>query len=186
MIIATTYFDGPIAIAGITDAATIAEVGMYINELEPEFLNNLLGTDLAGKLVQGLTDATPKYVSIRDGGAYTNREGRPARWFGLKRKLGDSDKYISPIADYVYCNYMRTNATLTTGTGEKVVAAANTVQASAQIKIGRAWNRMAVMNWELVDFLLSNVTDYPEFSAYYNQRNNVTLAKMLSRMNILF
>lgn len=75
----------------------------------------------------------------------------------------------SLIANYVYWHWMADQATVTTGTGEKSSTAANAVDASPARKMVRAWNQMVDWNWELIEFLLSNPTDYPEFQNYYGR-----------------
>jgi len=75
----------------------------------------------------------------------------------------------SLIANYVYWHWMADQSTVTTGTGEKASAAANAVDVSPARKMVRAWNQMVKWNCELVEFLLSNPTDYPEFQNYYGR-----------------
>lgn len=75
----------------------------------------------------------------------------------------------SLVANYVYWHWMADQATVTTGTGEKASAAANAVDASPARKMVRAWNQMVKWNLELVEFLLSNPADYPEFQNYYSR-----------------
>lgn len=78
-------------------------------------------------------------------------------------------KKSSLIANYVYWHWMADQATVTTGTGEKVPAAANGVDASPARKMVRAWNQMVDWNNELIEYLLSNATDYPEFQDHYGR-----------------
>ena len=186
MTIDLTYFEGAIAIPQLNDAAVASDANLFVAEYTEKFFRDLFGDEFYKKYTDGLAANNAKYVAIRDGKDYVNRNQQNKSWKGLKRKLGALDKYISPIADFVFVWYKRTNVTFSTGTGEKTLGAANAEQASANLKIAKAWNRMADMNWELVDFLLSNEIDYPEFKTYYDQRCNRALANMLSKMNIMF
>lgn len=70
----------------------------------------------------------------------------------------------SPIANFIYYWYLRNNATTTAGSGE----AGNNVSApvSPKTKMVRAWNQMAEWNLELVEFLLSNMSVYTEFTYF--------------------
>lgn len=89
----------------------------------------------------------------------------------------------SLIANYVYWHWMENEATNTTGTGEKVAANANAVNASPGQKMVRAWNQMVWWNWELIEFLLSNPTDYPQFTDHYG-RIPMNLIKRQNLFNI--
>lgn len=87
----------------------------------------------------------------------------------LTNSSATGTKKTSPIANYVYWHWMADQATVTTGTGEKASAAANAVDASPARKMVRAWNQMVDWNCELVEFLLSNPADYPEFQNHYGR-----------------
>lgn len=164
-LIDTSYFYGDLSIAQITEDSVDTVVKRFIALYEPEVLTNLMGYELYKNYLAGVTAGTQKYKDVRDGKEYTNRMGRLSKWRGLKQKLG-SDSF-SLVANYVYFQYIKDQASSTTGTGEKISNAQNAIGTSPRFKMVRAWNQMARWNWELVEFLLSNQSDYPEFLTHY-------------------
>lgn len=165
----TSYFFGPITIANITDAAVVSSFNLFLSEYEEKLLTDLLGYDLSKKYKAGIASPTPdaKWTDLRDGKEYTNRIGILQKWKGLKFTDGTAKKSL--IANYVYYMYMRNNATVTTGVGEKIAKAQNAEAASSAYKMVNAWNQMVEWNWELSEFFLSNPASYPEFSDHYGR-----------------
>lgn len=163
----STYFFGPVLIPQNSDSAVSGSLQLFIDTKEPELLRQLLGYELHKAYTAGIAAGSPdaKWIAIRDGKEYTNRQGYLDKWRGLKFTDGTGKK--SPIANYVYWHWMENEATVTTGTGEKKAANQNAVDASPAVKMVRAWNEMIDMNWELIEFLLSNQSDYPEFINYF-------------------
>ena len=162
-----SFFFGEVNIAQKSDAA--GSLGLFIDEMEPRLLTDLLGYELWKAYTTGIAAGSPdaKWLAIRDGKEYTNRAGYLTFWNGLKFTKGGIKKSL--IANYIYWHWMADQATVTTGTGEKTPAAANAVDASPARKMVRAWNQMVCWNLELIEFLLSNPTDYPEFQSYYSR-----------------
>lgn len=76
-------------------------------------------------------------------------------------------KKKSLIANYVYWHWMENETTSTTGTGEKVIDGQNASNASPVFKMVSAWNEMVNQVWELIEFLLTNESDYPTFRDHY-------------------
>lgn len=74
----------------------------------------------------------------------------------------------SPIANFVYYNWMKQNASFTTASGEKTIKNPIAVNSTPVAKMMEAWNEMADWNKKLVEFLRVNETVYPEFKSYYN------------------
>lgn len=77
----------------------------------------------------------------------------------------------SLIANYVYYWYSRQQATGTTGTGEKELAAQNAINASAVTKQMNAWNKMVDWVRDCREFLLTNDDDYPQYTDTVGQCN---------------
>lgn len=184
----TSFFYGDLSIAQITDTAVANTVNRVINEREPELLLALFGYELYKNYQAGIIAETQKYIDIRDGKEYTNRAGRLTKWRGLKETVVEpvvgppavAGQYRSLIANYVYYWHMRNNATVSTGTGEKTSKAQNAADASPRQKMSSAWNQMVQWNWELVEFIISNDTDYPEFLNYYSNRELQNLLTTIS------
>jgi hypothetical protein len=175
----SSYFFGPLTIPQKSDAAVSSSLTWLINELEPKLLTDLLGYELyktyaAGIAVLPTPDA--KWTDLRDGKEYTNRSSILTKWKGLKYTEGTTAKK-SLIANYVYWHWMEKEASASTGTGEKVPNAQNAVNTSPIHKMVRAWNEMVCMNFELIEFLLSNQSTYPEFVNHYGRIPRTILKK---------
>jgi len=164
-----SFFFGNLHIAQKSDAAVSSSLNWFIDEYEPRLLTDLLGYELYEAYKTGIAAGSPdaKWTDLRDGKAYTNRAGITVKYQGLKWSIGGSKK--SPIANYVYWYWMENQVSDSTGTGEKVTDAQASAGVSPATKMIRAWNQMADWNRELLEFLLSNETDYPEFTDHYSR-----------------
>lgn len=162
-LIDTSYFFGDLNIGQKSEVA--GSLSEFILEYEDRLLNDLFGYAFKKVYDTGIGASTEKYVAIRDGKEYTNRSGQLAKWRGLKYTIGTVKK--SPIANYVYWHWMQNEASSTTGTGEVKLNAQNATSVSPAGKMVRAWNEMVQMVYELIEFLLSNENDYPEFIDWY-------------------
>lgn len=163
----STYFFGPLNIA---QKATVASsLSEFIAEHEDKLLTDLLGYELYKAYKVGIAVSTPeaKWTDLRDGKEYEKRNGIPSKWKGLKFTEGTAKKSL--IANYVYWHWLENEASLTSGTGEKSAISENAVNVSPAGKMVNAWNQMVYWNWELVEFLLSNPDDYPEFINHYSR-----------------
>lgn len=178
----STYFFGNTHIPQGSATGVAGSLQLLIDSKEPELLEMLFGYELYKAYTTGIAAGSPdaKWISLRDGKEYTNRQGYLTKWKGLKFTLGTSKKSL--IANYVYCEWMSQNATASTGTGEKVPNNQNAENSTPAQKIVTAWNEMVKWNLELFEYLLSNQTDYPEFLNYYGRvpRNIVAPINTLS------
>lgn len=165
-IIDSTFFFGELDLPQLSQAANANGFQWLIDEHEPRMLTDLLGYTLYKNFLAGITVGDQKYKDIRDGLEYTNRYGILTKWRGLSYTLGSAKK--SPIANYVYYQYMNIKISSTTGTGEANAKTQNATSTSPILKMVAAWNEMVKMNLELMDFLLTKQSTYPEFVLYYN------------------
>lgn len=159
-----TYFFRHLTVAQKSDANVSSSLTSFIEEHEDQLLLDLFGYDLY-KAYKAGAGTTQKYTDIRDGKEYTTRAGISTKWRGLKYTVGTAKHSL--IAAYVYWNWMRNEATVTTGTGEKTANAQNADNASPARKMVDAWNWMVDQIQELCEFLLSKQDDYPEFQEQY-------------------
>lgn len=97
---------------------------------------------------------------------------------------------LSPIAYYVYYNYMRSQISNTGGTGEAILDNDNATNVSPGIKMASAYNKMVHINRELFDFLFTNQASYPDWltSVYqgyglYGAYRTDSAAKFLTTIN---
>lgn len=81
----------------------------------------------------------------------------------------------SPIADYVYCHWLKYNATQTTGIGEKKSKAQNADDDSPVHKMVQAWNDMVNKTRLLFEFLEENAAAYPEYDMHAYCKELATL-----------
>jgi hypothetical protein len=168
-IIDTTFFFGRINVAQKSDATVSNNLQALINELEPEVLTSLLGYELYKDYKAGISVGSPdaKWLAIRDGVEYTNRREVLSKWKGLRYTEGTTNKSL--IANYVYWYWQQNQFSHTTGTGEKLAANQNAISVSPARKMVSAWNEMVCMNFDLVEFLLSDDVNYPQFQDHYSR-----------------
>jgi hypothetical protein len=162
-----SYFFGPLHVAQKSDSAVSGSLTMFIDEHEDRLLTDLLGYDLYKAYKAGIANSTQIYKDIRDGKEYTNRAGISTKWRGLIYTVGSAKKSL--IANYVYWHWMQNEVSSTTGTGEKVAANQNAVNVSPAGKMVEAWNEMVTMIWDLIEFLLTKESDYPQFQEQYSR-----------------
>lgn len=161
----STYFFGSVLIPQKSESSVVSNLNWFIDQHEERLLTDLLGYELYKAYKAGILASTQKYIDIRDGKEYTNRSGILTKWKGLKFTDGTAKKSL--IANYVYWHWMENEASITTGTGEKVSKAQNAWDATPVYKMVKAWNEMVEWNWELIEFLLTKESDYPEFTLHY-------------------
>jgi hypothetical protein len=91
----------------------------------------------------------------------------------------------SPIANYVYYQYLKDSVSFTMGAGEVTPQA--DVASSPKLKMTHAWNEMARMNVDLYQFMNANTGTYPEyinslysFNIFGSSRNRINLFKPIT------
>lgn len=165
-IIDSTYFFGPLAIAQIEQPSVQAEVNDFIAQYETEFLRALLTPGLYTAYIAGVQANTDEYLALKNGADFSWLDGSTLHFNGLVYTEGD--KHRSPIANYVYCRYQQHNRSVSTGTGEKELAAQNATNISVAHKVVAAWNDMVQQNEMLVRFIVAKGSAvYPGW-AYYS------------------
>lgn len=70
----------------------------------------------------------------------------------------------SPIANYVYWNYIKDQTTQTVSLGETASKSENASMVSPATKMVRAWNEMSEWLGELYRFMQMNYSSYPEWT----------------------
>jgi hypothetical protein len=161
-LIDTTYFDGGLILAGITDSSVSIPVTAAIVRYEPEYLGKVLGPSLYVAYAAGIAAGSPeaRWTALRDGvSSFTAASnGRTYIWPGFR----DATTKLSPIADYVYWHYRNKNISQTTQSGEAVAKSENATIISPILDMVAAWNHMVSVN-EILFRLLYKNDDYPEF-----------------------
>jgi hypothetical protein len=157
-----TYFVGEINLPNTNQTAVQENIDFLISKREPELLIALFGYEMYKAFTTGLTeDPIPqRWVDLRDGVDY--QDGDVLRhWMGLVAVDGEVKESL--IANYVYCWYMRKEATQTSGVGEVATKTENSARVSPMAKQVRAWNEMVDWIAELFNFLQVKKEDYPEW-----------------------
>jgi hypothetical protein len=161
-----TYFRGLLTIGDISKGNSPV-VGNTVNDTfipiyEKEYLRKALGDELYLDFIAGLAEdpIAQKWLDLRDGIVYTVNDKRYV-WQGFV----NSDK-VSPIANYVYIEYMTNNAVQSTGTGTGVNNQQNATPVSPSAKIQRASSDMLTMNDSLYYYLRNHTDDYGELDWY--------------------
>lgn len=146
-IIDNTYFirENYIPNVGTASSAEKLNVEMLIDEKCPLFLRDYaLGIDLYNSLLSNMTngvlknDAQDKWKNLVNGCEYTIN-GENFVWQGLKYEMGSFKGSL--LADYITYLWLEQNYSTTTGLGQKVVEAKNTISVSANAKLAETWNR---------------------------------------------
>lgn len=156
MIIDTSYFTGPLAIAQLGQPAVVSVVNTYIENGENELLPKVLGISLYEALLEGLNvgsdeEVDEKWTKLLEGETYTSGSGRKCQFAGLE----------SIIPAFVYFNYCRDLTTQQAGIG--------TVQATAENarvvmpNLSPVWNDMIRKLAGLWDYLYTNRDTYTEY-----------------------
>lgn len=164
MLINVNYFIGKNNIPNTGYEEVSSAVEQLIKEHEEEYLNAILGEQLAREFTAGLLLPTipAKWLAIKDGVLYNSLNGQQYKWKGLV----NSTLLVSPLADYVYYWWLRESVTQTSGIGEVTVNGQLSTPASSKGKQAEAYNRMVKQNLFLFDYLRANQALYPSFSYF--------------------
>lgn len=143
MIVKPSDFQGEITIGQVEHQNVAAAVQLFISKYEPKFLNQLIGSALAGQLEEEMTKETPGQI-----------------WVDLAGRVK------LPCANYIYYWYQRDAITDSAGAGEVEAQAENATRVTVADKAARAWNEMAELNLEFLSWI--NKAVYPSYKANGN------------------
>lgn len=139
MIVKPLDFQGEISIGQITQVDVQATVQLFIDEYEPVYLADMLGSDLASQLIEGLENPVPE-----------------EKWIKL------SDIVRLPCAEFIYYWYQRSNFTQTVGVGEVISQTDNATRGASTDKMILIWNKMVRISRDILCRMDTSV--YPAFS----------------------
>jgi len=166
MLIDKTYFIGEINIPD----GKYSDLDTFIERFEKEFIIQAFGYTLAKEILAYDSahhgNSSQRILDIINGKEFDELPYK-FKWTGLI----NADK-ISPIAYYVYCQYMRSKITHTGTTGES--GNGTDPQAETNIKVQNAWAQMLTLIGEgsytgmahdnsLHYFMTKHISDYPEW-----------------------
>lgn len=161
-----TYFQGELIVPNLvgtlgTHIATQSNLQWFINKYEVDYLNKLLGKDMAATFLTALDDNPDQ------------------KWIDLKDQIIDSVNKYSPITNYVYYFYRRSTHTNFSMSGETESKNENSQVVSPSSKITFIYNEMVDMSYEIYEWLIENKDIYPEFDIdadfYYQDVNSFNL-----------
>lgn len=158
MIINASYFVGKINLPQVGDSAGLANVQLFINQYEPEYLQRILGYDLWKVFTEG-EPTDPRWEALLGGEEYIQ--------YDKTRKFEGLAAMPSPIAQYIYYHFMEDNAIHTVLTGTTVPKTANAIPSNPVPKLVQAWNDMVKLNRSLAAFLNAKSDVYPEWNKSY-------------------
>lgn len=158
MIIDFTYFTEKLSLPQRTNTEGRNIVESFIETYETEYLKKALGYDLWKAFTEGIEGSgTPdqRWIDLLHGKEFTYLSKNNS-WDGFS-----NDELKSPIANYVFYQYM--NTPLNTLVGTAVQNVDNNSKISPAPLMIQVWNTMVDMNKVLWMFLKANKDVYPEW-----------------------
>jgi hypothetical protein len=158
------YFIGEVNIPDTSKPEVLERLTFFITKYEEELLRNLLGNALYLAFKSGTdgkqdVDIEQKWKDLRDGVDYVDYSSFAKYWIGLR----NTTKKQSIIANYVYYWWHRDKASQTTAMGEVQQKSESGDNASPAVKMCRAQNEMVDWAKDLLHFLDSKQSVYPEW-----------------------
>ena len=148
------YFTGELLIPSVSgstyaEVENLATLTNMINKYEPKFLELLLGETLYATYAAAIALGPTSGV-----------------WFDLKSQIYQTTPfYQSPVANYVYYMFWRSNRTTTAHVGESKAKVENSDLVSIGPKMNNAWNEMVDLVADIREFLDDHSTDYTDWGA---------------------
>ncbi len=159
-LIDSTYFKKRLLTIPNLKEDVLLNLNYYISKYEDKYLEKMLGLKLKNQFLEGLEAETidDKWIRLRDGYEY-DISNLTYKWGGFVT----SDK-ISPIANYVFCNFAVDNQSIYSGIGAVIANAENGKVIPPQYRVSSVWNDMVKMNKDLINFLYEfEGNDYPDW-----------------------
>jgi hypothetical protein len=159
LIIDSTYFINKLALPQLSNAEGLIAVNNFILQYESEFLECALGFDLWQAFVAGVEDSSPeeRWLWLLEGQNYTIN-GRNGTWRGF-----ENHSKLSPIANYVFYQFMDNKAVDFVLTGNVISSTENNRTVNGVDRMIDTWNRMVDLNTDLIQYLRANKSLYPEW-----------------------
>ncbi len=166
MIIDSSYFINKLNLPQAGNTEGVTDVNNFIEQYEPEYLKCVLGLDLYNAFIDGVDGSglpdEQRWIDLLEGVDFTYKNCL-YHWNGFK-----PDAKISPIANYVFYQYVDNKVTDFTLIGMVQSTTDNNRVVVSDDVLVNAWNRMVDMNKNLYRFLKVNKTVYPEWKICYD------------------
>jgi len=154
-LIDNTYFNGRINLAQLGDTTVGSIVTGYITRYENTFLTKALGYSFMTLMLANKTDE--RFEALISGAEYTINNV-VSKWEGFT-----NTGKVSPIANYVYYQYLADSAERNGGVGTVQNKTVNATPVSPINKMVIAWDDMREQLKHLFGYLYANQDLYPEF-----------------------
>lgn len=152
-------------------------IDMLENEIERNqepYLISLLGEKMAQDFIYGIREvssshftADGNWLNLLFGKKNNSNQSYYNSWYGFSNHLVISDigstRMVSPYANYIYYKLLDDRNTFTTSVGEVVANSENAKFASQYEKMRKAWNDMCDLHLRMHNFIMDNITDYPDY-----------------------
>lgn len=162
MIIDYTYFVNRLNLPQVGNTEGRADVQAYIDDYEPEYLRCVLGLELYDAFIAGIDGSglpdEQRWIDLLEGAEFT-KDGCKRLWPGFKQ----TDSKVTPIANYVFYQYVDERVIDFTLVGNVKSTTDNNRIADETPRLVYAWNRMVDMNRLLYHYLKANKATYPEW-----------------------
>jgi hypothetical protein len=132
-------------IGGIVNNSSLDRVKRCIAINEPKYLRALMGLDMFSE-----------YIS----------DVNAAKWVPLFDKLVDVDNSVSPIANWVYIQYVTDNYSKLTGIGTIKNKSDNSQSAQPFMNQILAWNDMVFQHETILPWLYENRADFEQLNSF--------------------
>lgn len=144
-IIDESYFKRELSIPNVNEMYSESKDNLdyFIDEKARLLLQNALGyqlfKDFDSNVLNGVLDvnAPQKWLNFVNGVEYS-KSGKLYKWNGLAYEDGTYKKSV--LAKYVFCEWLRRETTVMTGTGEKVLSATNAQNVNSNYRLVNTWN----------------------------------------------
>jgi len=151
-----SYFVGGLTIAQLSQEAVSLDVQWYIDKYEPLFLRESLGYAFSKLMLDNPTEQ--RFIDLLEGSEYTYNDVE--RYFD---GLANETTLQSPIANYVFYQYVKQQIEQQVGLGTVQPKAENATVVIPEYTLIRVYNEMVEMIRNMHLFLKANATVYPEY-----------------------
>jgi hypothetical protein len=144
-----------------TEEVSLEQVNKFIDIYEDQFLHKALGYGLFKAFKAGLQETTveQKWKDLNEGAEFTYNS-RLSKWNGFV-----TESKLSPIANYIFCEFMEDKIAENTPAGIVVPKTENSYREDGRQKIVMAWNEMVEYLYDLRKFLYTNQSVYTEWNS---------------------
>jgi len=148
---------------------------LLISDEQINYLQIMLGTELATLFIDGITQVTDSTLGNTAGKWLNLLFGEKDVNNGYNSWLGFSNHHvyvanstgntrrISPYANYIYNIMIESKITTTFGQGEAQPNFENSTLSNPYIKLMRSWNDMVKYHYQMHNFIMENISDYPSY-----------------------